>query len=62
MVAGFIDKAKRMGLQVIAQNVENEKQASRLKMLDFDAVQGFLYHHPVSAEAVSHLLPQKRWM
>ena len=62
MVAGFIDQAKRMGLQVIAQNVENDKQASRLKMLDFDAVQGFLYHHPVSAEAVSHLLPQKRWV
>jgi len=62
MVAGFIDRAKRMGLQVIAQNVENEQQASRLKMLDFDAVQGFLYHHPVSAEAVSHLLPQKNWM
>ncbi len=62
MVAGFIDKAKRMGLQVIAQNVETENQASRLKMLEFDAVQGFLYHHPVSAEAVSHLLPQKRWM
>ena len=47
MVKTIIDMAHNLGLQVIAEGVEEEGQAELLEQLGCDVVQGFLFGHPM---------------
>ena len=47
MVKTIIDMAHNLGLQVIAEGVEEEGQIKLLEQLGCDIVQGFLFGHPM---------------
>lgn len=50
LVAGIISMAKKIGLKVIAEGVENEQQVEFLHQNKCDEIQGFYYGRPVPAE------------
>jgi EAL domain-containing protein (putative c-di-GMP-specific phosphodiesterase class I) len=45
----------QLGLQVIAEGVETQKQVDLLKELPCHAAQGFFYHRPMRPELVAAL-------
>jgi EAL domain-containing protein (putative c-di-GMP-specific phosphodiesterase class I) len=57
MAAAVVGIGRHLKLLVTAEGVETAEQATSLRALGCDDVQGFLYGHPMSAEAVSALLP-----
>ncbi|HLT63939.1 MAG TPA: EAL domain-containing protein, partial [Pseudohongiella sp.] len=46
----IISMSKTLGLTVVAEGVENAKQLEFLRECECDQIQGYIYHHPVSAE------------
>ncbi|HEY6966355.1 MAG TPA: EAL domain-containing protein [Burkholderiales bacterium] len=56
LVQTMISLAHSLGLRVVAEGVESEEQAKRLRELRCDEVQGYLYSRPVPFEQVSGLL------
>jgi diguanylate cyclase (GGDEF)-like protein/PAS domain S-box-containing protein len=56
IVAATIDLAHALGLNVVAEGVENANQLVRLRQLGCDLAQGFHLCRPLGAEAVSKLL------
>ena len=48
--------AQNLGLEVLAEGVETERQAERLKGLECKYAQGFLFSHPVRSDEVALLL------
>lgn len=51
-----IHMAKSMGLDTVAEGVENEAQASLLRTLDCERFQGYLYGRPMDARATADFL------
>ena len=60
VVRAVIAMAHALGLEVIAEGVETEAQQSALLDLDCDAVQGFLFSPPVTAEQLEAFMPEIR--
>ncbi len=56
LVRACIEMAHALGAKVVAEGVETEAQVARLKALDCDLVQGYLYSRPVPAETLQSLL------
>ena len=60
----IISMGKTLGLTVVAEGVENERQLQFLSECECDQIQGFIYHHPVTAEEFARWfheqLPLKR--
>lgn len=54
--ASTISLARRLKLDVVAEGVETEAQASRLRELGCPVFQGYLYSEPLNAEAASAYL------
>jgi EAL domain-containing protein (putative c-di-GMP-specific phosphodiesterase class I) len=52
----IIAMARSLGLDVIAEGVENEEQNAFLKKIFCDKVQGFLYSKPLPANELTALL------
>ena len=50
LVKTIIAMAKNLDLEVLAEGVENEAEASTLQALGCDKVQGYLYSKPLTAE------------
>lgn len=48
IATAIVSMADALGLDTIAEGVENERQAAALKALGVDQCQGFLYSRPVS--------------
>jgi diguanylate cyclase (GGDEF)-like protein len=48
--------ARGLGVRTVAEGVELEEQFDRLRALDCDVVQGFLFSHPLPAAACTPLL------
>jgi EAL domain-containing protein (putative c-di-GMP-specific phosphodiesterase class I) len=55
----IIMMAHKLGLKVIAEGVETETQASLLKSVACDYVQGYLYTKPIPPEALESMLEQQ---
>lgn len=53
LVTNIITLAHSLSLQVVAEGVEEEEQAKLLRLLRCDAVQGFLFGMPLTAEEFS---------
>jgi EAL domain-containing protein (putative c-di-GMP-specific phosphodiesterase class I) len=56
ILQAIIRMGHALGLKVLAEGVETEEQVRILREQDCDEVQGFLYGHPVSAEALIAVL------
>lgn len=50
LVRGILTMAKHLGLHVVAEGVENERQAAFLRLNGCPSLQGFLYSRPLPAE------------
>jgi EAL domain-containing protein (putative c-di-GMP-specific phosphodiesterase class I)/GGDEF domain-containing protein len=50
MVSGLVAIFKRMGMTVIAEGIETEKQMKTISKLNCDAIQGFYYSRPLPVE------------
>ena len=56
IVQTIVALARDLGVNVIAEGVETDEQNARLKALDCDHAQGFLFREPVDAEAAEAML------
>ncbi len=60
MAAAIINIAHNLGLKVVAEGVEQEKQLSILRRYDCEMLQGYLYSKPLSAEKFEKLLRENQ--
>jgi EAL domain-containing protein (putative c-di-GMP-specific phosphodiesterase class I) len=51
--------AKALDMSVVAEGIETQQQRQMLEQLGCDMMQGFLFSHPVSADAMTQLLEQQ---
>jgi EAL domain-containing protein (putative c-di-GMP-specific phosphodiesterase class I) len=56
IVRSIITLARSLGLTVIAEGVENQHQLDRLRTLDCDKAQGFMFSRPVNKDQALTLL------
>jgi diguanylate cyclase (GGDEF)-like protein len=56
IVTAVLSMGRALGVSVVAEGVETEEQASRLRTLGCKLAQGYLFSRPVSPEAVDALL------
>jgi len=59
IVAAVINLAHALGLQVIAEGVETERQLEELQRLDCDFAQGYLFSRPVPAHELVRAFPER---
>jgi diguanylate cyclase (GGDEF)-like protein/PAS domain S-box-containing protein len=57
IVSAIVNLAKALRLSVVAEGVETEEQAARLRALGCDEAQGYLFNRPLPAEDIAKLLP-----
>jgi EAL domain-containing protein (putative c-di-GMP-specific phosphodiesterase class I) len=57
VVSAIINIARALGIFVVAEGVETEEQAERLKTLGCDEAQGYLFGRPQPPEEIAKLLP-----
>ena len=55
-VATILDLGRQLGLEVIAEGVESEKQMRQLEMIGCDFAQGYLFAPPLTAEVIENRL------
>lgn len=58
IVRSIISLARSLGLGVVAEGVENQQQLERLRLLDCDQAQGFMFSRPVDAIKARELILQ----
>jgi diguanylate cyclase (GGDEF)-like protein len=56
IVHAMVQLGKALGLETVAEGVENDEQRAQLKAENVDTAQGFLYARPLDVEAVNRLL------
>jgi EAL domain-containing protein (putative c-di-GMP-specific phosphodiesterase class I) len=56
IVRMLIQLAQSYGIDVVAEGIETKRQAEELAGLDCEYGQGFYFHRPMNAEAISALL------
>ncbi len=59
LCADIVEAAKRAGLFVVAEGIEDEATAQRMRGLGVDALQGFLYSRPLPVMALPLWLEQR---
>ena len=57
IVSTIVSLAHALRLEVVAEGVETEEQASFLRTLGCDQMQGFLFHRPTAGDELARLLP-----
>jgi EAL domain-containing protein (putative c-di-GMP-specific phosphodiesterase class I) len=60
IVAGVIAMAHALGMDVVAEGVETERQLRHVRDMDCDDAQGFFFARPLTAERMSRLLADQR--
>jgi EAL domain-containing protein (putative c-di-GMP-specific phosphodiesterase class I) len=60
LVPAIIDLGKMLNMQTVAEGIERPEQVARLRVLDCDFGQGFLFARPVEATAIDELLRAPR--
>jgi EAL domain-containing protein (putative c-di-GMP-specific phosphodiesterase class I) len=56
IVAAVIGMARTLGLEVVAEGVENRRQLDQLMGLECDRAQGFLFAPPIPAHRIEQML------
>ncbi|MGE7922786.1 EAL domain-containing protein [Viridibacillus arvi] len=59
MVHYIIEMAHSLGLKVVAEGVETEKQMQMLNMLQVDKIQGYFYSRPITQEGLFTFVDEK---
>ena len=59
LVQGTIDMAHRLGKDVVAEGVEDELTAERLRAMKCDQAQGFMFARPVAVPELANLLTKR---
>jgi len=59
IIRSIIATAHNLGLRVVAEGVETERQRSFLKVHGCDIIQGYHFNQPVSAEQITEFLRQE---
>jgi EAL domain-containing protein (putative c-di-GMP-specific phosphodiesterase class I) len=59
VVSTIISMAHTLGLKVVAEGVDSEEQASALKRLGCNQMQGYLLSKPVDFDAITVLLGKR---
>ncbi len=63
IVTAIVALAKSMGMEVVAEGVEETEQATLLRDLGVDLLQGFLFHRPAPADQMAPMLAsQADWL
>ncbi len=60
MAAAIINIAHNLGLKVVAEGVEEEKQLTILRRYECEMIQGYLYSKPLNAERFEKLLQENQ--
>jgi diguanylate cyclase (GGDEF)-like protein len=60
IVHTLVQLGKVLGLEIIAEGVENDEQRTRLKAEEVETAQGFLFGRPLDVEALNRLLTKPR--
>ncbi|HTJ34984.1 MAG TPA: bifunctional diguanylate cyclase/phosphodiesterase [Dactylosporangium sp.] len=60
IVQATVDLARRLGLRVVAEGVENPEQRARLAELGCTAAQGFLFYPPLPPDGLLAVLRERR--
>jgi Amt family ammonium transporter len=55
-VQSIISLARSLGLTVVAEGVENQEQLDRLRALNCDKAQGFMFSRPVDDQRALELI------
>ncbi len=55
IVSGIINLARSLGMQIVAEGVEEEAQRATLEALDCDLIQGYLFSRPLPATEFAEL-------
>jgi EAL domain-containing protein (putative c-di-GMP-specific phosphodiesterase class I) len=58
IVASIISLAHALHFKVVAEGVENEAQATLMRELSCDQMQGYLFHEALPRERFEALLPR----
>jgi len=58
----IIQLGKSLGLSVVAEGVEDEKQVNFLKTAQCDLIQGYYYYKPLDAAAIAVILKKQGTM
>jgi diguanylate cyclase (GGDEF)-like protein/PAS domain S-box-containing protein len=58
ITTAIVRMAQALSAEVVAEGVETERQLEVLRALDCDYAQGFLFHRPLPAHAISDLLSE----
>jgi diguanylate cyclase (GGDEF)-like protein len=61
IVAAVVDLARNLGLRSIAEGIQTSDQLDRLRELGCDQGQGYLYAHPMPADAVAAAIGIPAW-
>ncbi|MCK5650587.1 MAG: EAL domain-containing protein, partial [Gemmatimonadetes bacterium] len=56
MIQAIITLARDMGISVVAEGVETPDQSAKLLSLKCDRAQGYLFSHPLEADAAADFL------
>jgi len=56
----IIVMAHKLGMKVVAEGIETEQQSQILKTIDCDFGQGYLFHKPMTGEALESLLGKSK--
>jgi EAL domain-containing protein (putative c-di-GMP-specific phosphodiesterase class I) len=56
LITSIIAMARTLGLEVVAEGVENDEQLTFLRLQECENAQGFLLSHPISGEDLTKLL------
>jgi EAL domain-containing protein (putative c-di-GMP-specific phosphodiesterase class I) len=60
LVESIIEIGKSLGIEVLAEGVETMQHASMLKEIGCDALQGYAFARPMSAEALGDFVRGRR--
>ncbi|NDO45588.1 EAL domain-containing protein [Clostridium sp. MD294] len=56
IIKNIIDIAKELGIQIIAEHIQSEKQVKFLKVMGCSIIQGYSYTEPVSSEELEEMI------
>ena len=50
MITSIVDSCKKMGIQLVAEGIEQEEQLGALRACGVELVQGYLFSKPIPIE------------